>query len=705
MNCFAAAPAMALQDFLGPILAEKDATLSTLDAAKKTASAEKWPKSVCEGCTNLDFCRQICDNPMITDESFVLDTSIHGGLCSLSAMQESALKCSLCDFLWQGFEMSMRKLLGVYNAPLHLSPWDHCGIAAHAERISKECVVMVGFWVVSAPPASLRNMKDIQKNRIFPLQQHILEPFKQRLEHGQDPLVLWMVEPDPMSSQVRKRVRMWLEECETHVWCKSSASRLPDRYLDVGESGVETIKMIESDRTAVGKYIALSYCWGDANHCVLKKSNIDVLKAGSSENALPPTLRDAVSLARALQIRFVWIDSLCIIQDDEEDWEEQSGKMGDIYGRAYLTVCASKASAANQGFLQPRSPTHHFCGLLKGVGKQIPVYMHRAKTKRSLEHMFITGTIQGPLFAEPLTPRAWTVQERMLSVRSLYFASQQIFWACQQVTRTEDGLETSGQSEDLTGLTATNAQHKWFRMCSQYSTCRLTKEKDRLPALSGIAKIFQKIINDRYYAGHWENNLVQSLHWWCSPSSSRLGSLNLIPSWSWASINGAVTGKRHSHLDPEILAIPLETAVSPVGLDPHGTVAQGGYIVLRAPCIGCTLSQPKKSSRPHDRNIWMMELACSGRSAQTEAFLDEREKSVSYSAADETIKVHAKLMLTMYRPEGKREEDGKITWALCGLLIERVGEQFRDTYRRIGAVDCLEAVEISDSRFRDIKLV
>jgi hypothetical protein len=135
---------------------------------------------------------------------------------------------------------------------------------------------------------------------------------------------------------------------------------LPKRIIYVGKSN-EELRLEDTDNTQ-GLYAILSYCWGESQH--LLKTTLTSLEKhmrGISFTRLPKTIQDAVKVARGLSINYLWVDSLCIIQGSQEDWEIESAKMSEYFGNAHITIAASSASNAQAGILGAR------CGVLELV--------------------------------------------------------------------------------------------------------------------------------------------------------------------------------------------------------------------------------------------------------------------------------------------------------------------------------------------------
>lgn len=200
-----------------------------------------------------------------------------------------------------------------------------------------------------------------------------------------------------------------------------SSSELPTRIIDVGGHDAEPIRLIETSQepAATRRYIALSHRWGDlrrdqrfctyADNLVRRKERIEY-------DELPANFQDAVRVTRALGVRYLWIDSLCIIQEDPKDWAVESGRMEDVFSHAYCTIAASSAQSSLVGFLGDRRPRDAIRLLTSG---EVPLYLaediddFRTDVENSV-----------------LSSRGWVLQERALSRRTIYFTSTQVYWEC-----------------------------------------------------------------------------------------------------------------------------------------------------------------------------------------------------------------------------------------------------------------------------------
>ena len=181
----------------------------------------------------------------------------------------------------------------------------------------------------------------------------------------------------PESDDATRTVRRWLDQCKYHDECNREPDgiSLPTRVVDVGGFDGFELRLHETTGTAHMPYVALSHCWGSLKSCRLTSYNLQHYTKQILPSELPQTFKDAVRVTRLFGFRYLWIDSLCIIQDDRMDWEVESAKMSSIYNHAYLVVAASCAANAEAGFLHPRPITGLKCGSLLHDGRQHDTYL------------------------------------------------------------------------------------------------------------------------------------------------------------------------------------------------------------------------------------------------------------------------------------------------------------------------------------------
>ncbi|KAG8672689.1 hypothetical protein FPOAC1_005969 [Fusarium poae] len=339
---------------------------------------------------------------------------------------------------------------------------------------------------------------------------------------------------------LRDRMNECLGACDnSHFACKQAVSRpLPKRVLDVRDEKVKLCYTADQS----GNYCALSYRWGPPEETLrTTDSNINAMMSGIELSSLPGLLQDAVSLTRQLSVPYLWIDALCIIQGNKQDWETEAPKMGEYYKNAILTIAASLASQVSENFLVPREeiPQERLSNFAftnsDGTTSQIIV-------RRIPDYAGI------PLVANaPLSSRAWTWQENVLSTRIAHFSKAEIVWEC----RSQQAFENGAKLECSVGLAYRYAragddlEYYWKALVTDFSKRELTYESDRLPAISSVASHFSTLVHGRYLAGVWEQWLFSDMAWWPSwgvenklPPVFKKGSE--MPSWSWASITGQV---------------------------------------------------------------------------------------------------------------------------------------------------------------------
>jgi hypothetical protein len=144
--------------------------------------------------------------------------------------------------------------------------------------------------------------------------------------------------------------------------------------------------------------------------------NINARQIGFDVSKLPKTFRDAVRVAQNLGIQYLWIDSLCIIQWNEEDWKSEAKRMQDVYAGAYCTIAATSADDSNAGFLQ-RTPRSEYIHIQDNLGGQFYLSTELDDSDKDVE-------------SAPLNQRAWVLQERVLSRRTIHFSANQVYFEC-----------------------------------------------------------------------------------------------------------------------------------------------------------------------------------------------------------------------------------------------------------------------------------
>lgn len=336
------------------------------------------------------------------------------------------------------------------------------------------------------------------------------------------------------SEDCLKQVSVWLRSClENHAGCKirkaspESPTTLPTRLVDVGslELGIEPSLVITKNLGVdIIEYVALSHRWGLEKFITLIFRNIDDFTKRLPFGDLRAVFQDAISLTRSLGIRYIWIDSLCIIQDSIDDWMSESAIMGEIYRNSLFTIAASAAAEGSENFYAKRD-----------VFNVIPFSVNIKWKSHEGQYICFKGNLRSSGIADAaLNQRGWVIQERSLSPRTVYFG-RQLFWECRELMacRTcprrfclqHDHGERAIRSVKIREMDANSNTFNamsWEGVVSAYTRCGLTKGEDKLIALSGIVKQLRRQYNNAdYIAGLWRSELHQQLHWYMSSTENQ----------------------------------------------------------------------------------------------------------------------------------------------------------------------------------------
>jgi hypothetical protein len=391
--------------------------------------------------------------------------------------------------------------------------------------------------------------------------------------------------------------------------------------------------------------VTLSHCWGKRPTTTTTMKNIAEHLKSITLDALPANFRDAVIISRELGYEYLWIDSLCIIQGDRDDWVKESSLMGQVYQNCAVMLAASGASDSYGGMLNARPES---CAL------------PNSKLFLSLKcRPFQT------LEESELGSRAWASQERILSPRIIYYSNEQILWECRDCRKAEvttqtlldtyanynkryhdrlkkadmfacnyadylsNTVSTAGEEEDDE---TTIRPEGWFWAIQGFSRRHLTNPTDKLPALSGLA---QNVFHPRratggcYLAGLWSNDILRQILWengedrvafFCEANYIPFSSLRTItklskamtyraPSWSWAAYDGPIyhdrandsiiperkvdaeQWERSKRLDLKVIGIDMRLASK----DPFGQIEEESSIVVEGTCQFVTFRPGQKT--------------------------------------------------------------------------------------------------------------
>jgi hypothetical protein len=371
------------------------------------------------------------------------------------------------------------------------------------------------------------------------------------------------------ADEVLDLARCWLQTCNlTHPQCALlSEPLLPTRTISVGTC--EKLPFLFSSKGSRGRYCALSYTWGafNRNFATTFRKNLERQSQGwnmrdDEERDLPLMVRDAILITRHLGVDYLWIDAMCIVQDDPVEKASEVAKMKDIYQAAYCTLAATGSENAGHGLLRLRES-------LVYETRQCSFY------RRSLYPSLPQKKVD--VDAASINTRGWVFQESILSRRRLHWARNRIYWDCLTCSASEKNtvanknnsigstplLQTGFEPREETifsaPLISKEATSKsfdskyfykiWDRWVSTYSSCHLTEATDRLIAIGGLANFMNGFLLDQYHAGLWRGNFLEGLQWYTTrpqgPDQDKKeveGGRKpyLAPTWSWASITWPV---------------------------------------------------------------------------------------------------------------------------------------------------------------------
>lgn len=430
------------------------------------------------------------------------------------------------------------------------------------------------------------------------------------LDTGSDGSVSW----------VKERInecRHSHSHCHSVTKSRASGSRIPSRLLYIPPDPIEGLSLLLKESVPLdAKYVALSYCWGTRNkwpRCLTTNANYESHLRHIPWDSLPQTFRDTATFARKLGLEYMWIDSMCIIQGDEKDWQKESTRMYSVYSNAYITFAALHAHDSHDSLFSRRDPASLAPLITLGFQrKKFHVQAYRVPDERW--GVFLQ-TVHGYTESHhPLLNRAWAFQERIVSPRVLYFGLEELIWECPTEFTSEGDAYLPPpwlRGDSIAHMARDTLMHQfrtisdtpdktsqWLRIVQSYSDMKLSEPTDRLPAIAAIAQHFAQCDpDDEYICGLWRNSIHQGLkpQFWpeknvtgphidCGPSAV-VQSEYIAPSWSWASVQAHLRHALRVTISPcaELINVNMRY----VDNDQFGRIGPGSSITLRAPVLDC----------------------------------------------------------------------------------------------------------------------
>jgi hypothetical protein len=511
----------------------------------------------CETCTAVtaEYGREVA---LKSDEAGELSWTpfskeLHDGLDSLRKSSEKG--CAICRNIWHSFTDRER------------------------DRLPADVVIYIDMTVDNAMPIMRVSLRDLGQN--------VLQRTSISNYAGESPsetvtdvlrTCAAMENRSTGSTASFKMARFWLKQClETHDKCPKPTTYLPTRVIDVGPADGSQDPYLYDTRTkrvdiadVERKYAALSYCWGPPPWYRTEKLSFDDRCTAIPMSDLPKTLHDAVVVTRAMGIRFLWIDALCILQDDKDDWKREAATMCTVYQKAAFTITAARADTSHGGLFATRDGIRVLPFMIEVPLADRTAYCRFTPTPRR--------EIVWDMSELVLYQRAWVLQEMILSTRALIYDPDCVRWECLSAYGSERNVDGGigrhhsrirelqlGISQDKSNGRPTPPfmgddipiqASGWQHVVEDYMLRGITKPSDRLIAMYGVAEAVKAATEYKYLAGLWENFLPHGLAWFVYRlrRGSSVANVKVLvdkplpfrpaetvaPSWSWASVETPV---------------------------------------------------------------------------------------------------------------------------------------------------------------------
>lgn len=318
---------------------------------------------------------------------------------------------------------------------------------------------------------------------------------------------------------------------------------------------------------------------------------MDRFRSGVRTADLPKTFLDSFIVSQQLGVRYIWIDSLCIIQDDPDDWLNEASQMNKVYSNSVCNICATGSKDSSQGLFTTRD-TNWF----QPCDVEIP-WMDGGGSFRLLDPTMWTTEVT----EAPLNMRAWVIQEHLLAPRHLHFGTSQVFWECLHTTAAEQFPEVLPAAIAVEGKSsrhrlqrfeslpqdekrASSLRSDWAQIVKSYTMAKLSHAEDKIMAFSGISERFESILHDTCVAGIWNGFPERDLLWHVDDCCQGDGTPSVrpapyrAPSFSWMSVDGAISGLGEDIETKDLLARVLSLDIESRGFRATGSVRLKGLL-------------------------------------------------------------------------------------------------------------------------------
>jgi hypothetical protein len=436
-----------------------------------------------------------------------------------------------------------------------------------------------------------------------------------------------MVPQDPRDNECFDLVKYWIRQCTKHDDCIVPAEvAMPKRVIEI-PSDSSLPPRLHITNHQLGQYVILSHCWGSKVLATLTNSLVTQYQNAIKLELLPKSFNDAIEITRRLGFRYLWIDALCIIQDNAEDWAEEAAKMAAYYGLSSLMISADAAENGSKGILTTRNLSH---SPMMGKENKYRLYCEVLRSDYNIKNSI-------------LATRGWTAQERMLAPRILHYTRRQMIWECatgieyeaswdgvrigeyilsayrklalqpfvtkalSQTTKAycSDYADADQASQADSTDTSLRRLSIWESCVIEYSSRSLTVPTDKLHAIAGVARVLNVSGElGTYLAGLWSAYLARSLNWRQRSGSLSSPPVYTGPSWSWAGMNDKVDFPSFNEIleGTELLRTSTDETWNTLAKsfdlkliehqmvlqderNAYGAVLEGSYIVVEGACL------------------------------------------------------------------------------------------------------------------------
>lgn len=547
--------------------------------------------------------------------------------------------------------------------------------------------------------------------------------------------------------------KQWLKACKSspsHSGCQefaraqATSKKYPARLINVG-SDDRTPFLVEGVDESM-PYMTLSYCRGEHSTDLSSttRANVDSFKRSIEIDTMPAIIRDAITTAKHLNLHHLWVDILCIIQDDPDDRSRENARMDSIFLGSELTVSSSVAKNVSDGLFLPR-PCRSPSPLPLDIWQKKTSRPRWIKGRMKTRAVFRDWLQDDMEFRGPVHNRGWTLQEQLLSTRMLYFGQGLLRWECLCASVTEaDPASSLGRNGYLMDKADNYIAQKslirgmppqsiltfqedvaverfhiytaWQSQLEEFTRRQLNIHSDRLLALSALAQYVAKKLDDEFVAGLWKgDHLLESLCW--RMKQPAVGGPRL-PSWTWALVSGEISFKyldqagRHPGMNSRANLVSFDVKVDPISHLGTGTISLKGKLhsmdKLQAHSWSFDSLQTLPDASSSDGDLSNQGDGSGGESSSDVSWFCDFSHSLDYKGFD-LSKCQAFEILEF--PLGPPHEGyGYPIWpngrppAIVFLLLEPV-EQRVGSFRRVG-IASMELANFSNTlgeRFPNIE--